>query len=177
MNGLTVRQEHDPEKSTLRFGNRTPSANSSVRLNHFPGWRLNDPLNPALLNVGSVGAFPNRLEVARRLHPATLPVPAAASNSPVLGRHDVGGSVSTIQLYIHFAKRDPFRSPLNHPVGHRRVAGRFRRDFARNTAGARQTSSRRLPTDVGEATRLHEDRDLVQAEINALRMLFGLGPE
>jgi hypothetical protein len=30
---------------------------------------------------------------------------------------------------------------------------------------------------VGEATRLNEDRGLVQAEINGLRSLFGLGPE
>ena len=68
MHCLAVRQQDHSEVSAAGFRDLRPTSNSTVSLNLLANGLSQSPLNPPILDGGTVGARADRLEVLSELH-------------------------------------------------------------------------------------------------------------
>ena len=72
VNGLAIYEHDDTKIFAVRLGNRDPSTNAPIVLNHFAYRRVQRTKNPFFRDDGSIGAHANGPEIRRRLHGPTL---------------------------------------------------------------------------------------------------------
>lgn len=68
MNGLSVRQQNDPQIPALHFWYWSPTANAAILLNDFFHRMVNDVLNPLQPDQGTIRTLPHGMEILSEFH-------------------------------------------------------------------------------------------------------------
>ena len=72
MDGLTVRQKDNTQKSILHFGYLYPAPNPTIGLSDFPNRRSDGVFDPFFTNNSAIGTTADRFKITRNLHTTSV---------------------------------------------------------------------------------------------------------
>ncbi len=114
MHRLTIRQQHNPQVPVVHFFDRRPAPDASVFLHNFPHRTADHPLDPLLLNDGTIRAPSNEVEVFCEFHRALAPYsPALYTQGSVLKTPSFIYYPASMPSWTHAAVSQPPRPHEN----------------------------------------------------------------